>query len=135
MGYAVNLVLTLATAALAFSVTLVKDDKLRCHEWGRLLLAFAGLLLILSGGLGLWCVLNRLRNFRETSRIAREREKMESEKLGKEWIDKQLREKRRKTRNIGNRTWTLLRWQLMTFAGGVLLLVAAFLAVYHANLL
>ncbi len=60
---------------------------------------------------------------------------MESEGLGREWINEQLKANRQATRKLGSRTWVLLRWQVLMFGIGIVLLLGAFLAVYHNNLL
>src|SRR5712691_6093776 len=81
MGVTVSLILTLSTAALAFALTTSKDPIIRGHGWGRCFLVMGGLSLLASIGCGIWCVLNRLKDFRTTAQIARRREDMEKQKI------------------------------------------------------
>jgi len=135
MGYAVNLILTFAAASLGFVLTLVKDQELRAHPWGACLLVFGGLSFMISITAGIWCVLNRLEDFRESAQIAREREKFEWQGYGKPWINDQLRCQRCKNRKRGECSKTLFNWQVVIFGLGVLFLTMAVVVVYHQNLL
>jgi hypothetical protein len=132
MGYAVNLILTFSTASLGFALTLFKDVKQ--HYWGRCFLLLAGLLLMASITIGMWCVLNRLRDFRESTKIAHRRERWDKQGYAKRWIDDRLRCRRNRNRLRGNLSNSLFDWQVASFGFGTLLLVIAFVAVYHDNL-
>jgi hypothetical protein len=128
MGYAVNLILTFATASLGFALTLFKD--LGRHCWGRCFLVLAGLFLIASIAVGTACVLNRLRDFRESGQIARRRERWHNKGYTKTWIDDRLRFCRSRNRRRGKRSHQLLHWQIGSFGFGALLLVFAAVAMY-----
>lgn len=130
MGYAVNLMLTFAAASLGFTLTLFKDPSRRQHCWGRCFIVFAAVALTASIAIGLWCVLNRLRDFRESAQIARRRERWEKEGCERSWIDVQLQRRRNRNRRRGRRSYRLFNWQIGSFAVGVLLLVAAVIDVY-----
>lgn len=73
--------------------------------------------LVLSAGVGLFGVVNRLRDFRATTETARKREDGAS--------DLELQPLRTLTKNLGERTWLLFWWQVSAFGMGVLLLVIA----------
>jgi hypothetical protein len=128
MGYAVNLILSFATAALGFALTLFKD--VRQHYWGRWLLVLAGVLLMASITIGTWCVLNRLRDFRESAKIARRREWWDKHGYARKWIDDRLRSRRNRNRKRGTLSNRLFNWQVGTFGVGALLLVLAVVAVH-----
>ena len=134
MGLAVSLILTLATASLGFAFTLSKDPVIRGHCWGRCFLLLGLLSQLVSIGFGIWCVLNRLKDFRTTAHIARERERMEEEKVEHTVIDQKLQCDRGENRTRGERSKTLLNWQAGTFAAGITFLSAAFLCIYQSNL-
>ena len=74
LGYAVNLILTLATASLGFAVALIKDKDFTPGCWSKCLLVLSQLSLLASVALGIWCVINRLLDFRKTKDNARDRE-------------------------------------------------------------
>ncbi len=131
MGYAVNLILTFATATLGFALTLFKDRK--GLYWGRYFLVLAGLSLMASIAIGAACVLNRLTDFRESGQIARRRERWRKKGYAKTWIDDRLRQRRTRNRRRGKRSHQLLHWQIGTFGVGALLLVVAVVAVYAGN--
>lgn len=73
-GYALNLVLGLAIAGVGYVTTLILNKEIERSGWQNCLLAISLLALVLSVGVALWCVVTRLRNFRTTAEIARERE-------------------------------------------------------------
>jgi hypothetical protein len=134
MGVAVNLILTFATASLGFTLTLFKDAcRLDCPSNSCFLL-LAGSLFMISIAAGLWCVLNRLADFRESARIAQKRERFEERNFGKAWINDQLRCLRLQNRKRGERSKALLRCQVWTFGAGALFLVIAFLVMYREKL-
>jgi len=127
LGYAINLVLSFATASLGFSLSLARDSRNLTSCWGRHLLLIAIAIFMFSIGLGLWCVINRLRDFRKTKDIARD---VEQGKLTPAEHERRNAE----TQRLGESTWLMFWWQIGLFAIGLLSLVAAFLFVYHANL-
>src|SRR6266496_3651530 len=126
LGYAVNLILGSATASLGFALTLAKDKEYAPGCWGKCLWGFSVLLLLISVALGLWCVINRLRDFRKTKDIAKDREEMERANVAEAEIRRKLEMPREETRRIGETTWTLFNWQLGTFATAIPLLMIAF---------
>ena len=130
LGYAINLIFTFSTATLGFELTLVMHGDLAKSCFSRWLSFSSCLALTTSIGLGVWCVVNRLSDFRKTARIARCREKPRPTLAKLEATVKRLQ---LEVRKLGERTWTLFWWQVGTFAAGVLLLLLSFLNVYHTK--
>ena len=108
LGFVNNTVLALTTASIGFAVSRESSG------WQWWLLVLGIVYLVVSAGLALWCAVNRLQDFRESAQLAR----------GKMGIVEQS-ERQRKNRKRSKRTWTLLYWQLGTFAVGALLVVGA----------
>ncbi len=116
-GYALNLVLGLSIAGIGYETTLILNKEVECIGWQNSLIVISLLALVVSAGNALWCVVTRLRNFRLTADIARNRED------GASAIE--LQPLRTKSTDLGNFTWTLFWYQIWSFAIGVLLLVVA----------
>lgn len=133
LGYAVGLILTFATASLGFGLALVKDKDYVPGCWGKAFMSLALLSLALSVALGLWCVVNRLRDFRKTRSIARDREDWEP-CFGEAETDRRLHERRTETQKLGRKSWLLFWWQLGMFALGALALTVTFAIVYRTKL-
>ena len=85
------------------------------------------LLFLASIGIGILCVVNRLRDFRATMRAARLREDGKSED--------EIKPYRTLYERLGQRTWRLFWWQIGTFAIGVLLMVLGVAASVSGKLL
>lgn len=79
LAYAVNLTLGFSVATLAFQVTLLLDEKFSPVSWQKCGFSISIILLLASVALGIWCVINRLKDFRATTKVARKREKGASE--------------------------------------------------------
>ncbi|MFC1534262.1 hypothetical protein ACFL7M_12945 [Thermodesulfobacteriota bacterium] len=107
LGYALNLILGLSVAAIGFEISLILNKEFERAGWQNWLFAISMLSLLLSIAVGLWCVVNRLRDFRATTKTARKRED------GKSDLD--LQPLRTLTRDLGKRTWLLFWWQISTF--------------------
>lgn len=102
-----NLILALATGLLAFQSTLLLEHKLSscCAP------AFAAtslIILALSVTSGLWCSVNRLRDFRLTTQIARRRENGETG----------LQDLREESKALGKATWKVFWVQIALFGFG-----------------
>jgi hypothetical protein len=116
-GYAINLILGLSVAAIGFELALVLNEKFSGFGWQKCLFGISLVSLVLSAGVGLWGVVNRLQDFRATTTTARNREDGAS--------DLNLQSLRTLTKNLGERTWILFWWQISAFGIGVLFLVLA----------
>lgn len=127
LGYAVNLILGLAVAALGFLVSLLLKVDFIPVSWQKCAFFLALVSLLASVGFGMWVVVNRLRDFRVTKDIARRREKNKK--------DKKLPTLRDFSERLGKRTWWLFWWQIGTFGVGVLVLVVGVAASIKDKLL
>jgi hypothetical protein len=134
MGNAVSLILTLATASLGFALTLARDREIQNHGWGRCFVLLGGLSLVMSIGVGIWCVLNRLEDFRTTAQIAHRRETMERQGTEPSVIDQELNCVRCQNKQRGELSKSLLNWQVRLFGAGIGFLSSGFLCVYHQNI-
>ena len=127
LGYALNLVLGLCTASLGFAISLLTGkDFAFTSSWGEGCYLIAVLTFLVSIGLGIWCTINRLLDFRTTSRIARLKQKNGSEE--------ELVSLRTKATFHGSITWKLFWWHLATFAFAVISFVASILLIYRQKL-
>src|SRR5262245_44263863 len=126
LTYSVNLFLGLGVATLGFQVTLLLNEKFHPVGWQKYAFSTSMLTLVLSIGLGIWCVINRLRDFRATQKTARLREDGRSEEDLQPYRD--LSEK------LGSRTWRLFWWQIGTFGAGILLTVLALFMILSQKL-
>lgn len=115
LTYAVNLILGLSVATLAFQVTLLLNKDFVPSSWQKCSFSISLLLLLVSVALGLWCVINRLKDFRATTKVARKRENGASET--------ELEPLRNVYRELDKKTWGIFWWQVGTFGAGVLLTV------------
>lgn len=120
---AVSVVLGLAVAALGFDVTLLMNEKFTPVSWQKCLFGVALLALLLSVAFGVWCVINRLRDFRATMKAARDDNSPEAN------------EARALATRFGQRTWALFWWQIGTFGAGVLSTIAVVAGIYASKLL
>lgn len=127
LTYAVNLVLGFAVAALGFQVTTLLNEKFIPISWQKSVFFLSLLLLLASVGFGIFCVINRLRDFRATTKVARMREE------GK--TDAEIQPLRALYKKLGERTWILFCWQIGTFGVGVLFLVLGITASLITKLL
>ncbi len=114
---AINIILGFAGATLAFGTNLLTKESFQPIGWTGWLFLGSLAVLLLSMGLGVWCVINRLRDFRATTRVARKREtgapEAEIEPLRALYV------------RLGSRTWAIFWWQIGTFLVGVALMVVS----------
>ncbi len=115
LTYAINLILSFSVAALAFQITLLLNEKFKPVSWQKCAFFLSLLFLLVSVGLGIWCVINRLRAFRVTTKVARMRDNGDPAE--------QMQPYRAFYKKLDKKTWALFWWQIGTFCAGVLLLV------------
>ena len=127
LGYAVNLILGLAVAALGFVITLLLNKEFIPVSWMKCTFSVALLSLLASIGIGIWCVVNRLRDFRATKEVARKREKGAT--------DSELQPLRDLSGRLGSKTWWLFWWQIGMFGAGIALTVVGIAGVLSGKLL
>lgn len=134
LGYAVNLCLTFATAALGFALSLLTNNTFDPHGCGKVFFDLSLLSLSTSITCGIWCVINRLSDFRNTRGIALRREDMKSENMPEAQINDALAVSRAESKRKGKLTWALLRIQLIAFGIGAGCLSIAFVSIYRTKL-
>lgn len=117
LTFAVNVIWGFSGAALAFGVNLLIREEFQPVGWARCAFVGSLVVLVLSIGLGLWCVVNRLLDFRATTQAARKRE------TGARPEDIELL--RTSYTRLGKRTWVLFWWQIGTFSLGICLVVVS----------
>lgn len=127
LTYAVNLILGLSVGALGFQVTLLLNEKFTPISWQKCVFSISTFLLILSVAIGIWCVINRLRDFRATEKAARMRK---NEKPNEE-----IQPYRDLYKKLGKRTWILFWWQVGTFGIGIFFTILSVMASLSQKLL
>ena len=127
LTYAINLIVSVSVAALGFQVSLLLSKEFTPVSWQKCAFSLSLVLLLASTGLGIWGVINRLRDFRATARAARMREEGRS--------DAEIEPYRRLYEKLGRKTWWLFWGQIGTFGFGVLLTVLAVAGSVAAKLL
>jgi len=115
LSYSINLILTLTVAALGYGSSLLLNDKFTPVSCLSHLYALSLLLLLISGAIGIWCTINRLRDYRATTKINRLK--------SKEKREIEISNLRSLTNTLGKRTWFLFWWQIGAFTAGILCLV------------
>ena len=115
LTYAINLILGFSVATLGFQVTLLLNEKFNPVSWQKCAFSSSLILLITSVIFGVLVVINRLRDFRVTTKAARKRED------GADETD--IEQYRILYRKLGKNTWYLFWWQIGTFSVGVLFTV------------
>ena len=134
LGYTVGLILAFSGAALGFALNTIGADGYTPYCWSKATMLLGLITQAASLFLGLWCVSNRLEDFRETMRIARCREVARDDGVTWGRIEEKLRSRRERTKRLGERTWCLFRWQLRMFIVGVVFIGVSFAITYHEKL-
>ena len=115
LSYSINLILTFSVAGLGFCVSLLLTESFKpttCQAYAYFSSLF---LLLVSGAFGIWCTINRLRDFRATAKICNLKRKDEN--------NSELQGLRDLTNKLGKKTWGIFWWQIGTFSAGILILV------------
>ncbi|WP_018277070.1 hypothetical protein WKI13_15270 [Teredinibacter turnerae] len=115
LTYALNLILGLSVATLAFQVSLLLNKDFCPVSWQKITFPISMLLLLSSVAFGLWCVINRLKDFQITTKIARKRESGATKE--------ELQTLRDFCTKLGKRTWGIFWCQIGTFGTGVFLTI------------
>lgn len=113
-GYAVNLILAFTVAGLGYWFALLRDTEFVPTSTAKYMMLLALIALSFSGGCGLFCVVNRLRDFRGTAQRARDESSPNAST--KAYLNR-----------LGERTWLLFYSQLIAFGLGIILLATALL--------
>jgi uncharacterized membrane protein YbhN (UPF0104 family) len=115
LTYAINLILSFSVAVLGFQIAIILNEKFNPVSWQKCTFLFSLACLLISVGSGILCVINRLRDFRATMKVAQMREKGRN--------DEEIQPYRALYQKLGAMTWRLFWWQIGTFGVGVLVLV------------
>lgn len=107
---ATSVILGLAVSALGYQAAALLDDKVTRVSFGQFGCVVS---LAISVGAGICLVINRLHDFRLTTRLARLREKREK--------PEDVKSLEVITERLGARSWRLLNLQIWTFLGGLAL--------------
>ncbi|WP_198263133.1 hypothetical protein [sulfur-oxidizing endosymbiont of Gigantopelta aegis] len=115
LSYSINLILTFSVAAIGFSVSLLISENFKPTSCQAYAFFLSLLLLLASGALGIWCTINRLRDFRAIAKITNLKRKDGNES--------ELADLRELTKKLGKKTWGIFWWQIGTFSAGIFILV------------
>ena len=126
-GYTTNLILGLAVASLGFSFGLLRGTDFTLFCWSKCFFVLSMFVQLISVFAGIFCSINRLRDFRKTTKVARMTEQGEGSQRDRDKL-------REETDRLGHWTWTLFYSQMWTFLVGEVLLVFALLMRYRAEL-
>jgi len=115
LSYSINLILTFSVAAIGFSVSLLLNENFKPTSCQAYAFFLSLMLLLASGAIGIWCTINRQRDFRATAKITNLKRK--------EGHESELAELRALTNKLGKKTWGIFWWQIGTFSAGIFVLV------------
>lgn len=124
LSYAINLILGLSIATIGFEMSLLNDVNFMLEGWLRCFFTISLASLVVASGFGIACVLNRVKDYRDTTAIAR--------KKSKEEYDDELEELREIVGVIGSRTRKLFNLQAWLFSVGIFLLVLVMVS-FHSD--
>lgn len=119
LGFTLNFILTLTIAALGYIFALLKDKEFVPSPCARYALILSLLSLAIAAISGIWCTINRLRDFQGTARKLRKTVGAPSS---------------RELRVMGKRTWKMFYTQVWAFSLGIAFLAAALLLTYGGKL-
>ena len=126
LGYTINLILTLTLASLGFGTALLINQNFIPTGGGKVTFLLSMLALIISVILGVICIINRLKDFRKTAKIAKLRGKPNQESY--------VNELRLSTKKLGANTWIFFYWQVGFLFLGVALLIVTIGLTYIEKL-
>jgi hypothetical protein len=124
MGKTINHFLTITIATLGFSVAyLLRDDFYLTDHTHKILVGLGVLLLVLNTGVLLFLIHNRQQDLRLTSQKVGLKKK---EKCDNKSHAEDISYLTSKTKDLGNRTWTLYNLSLIIFFIAEILIVVGF---------
>jgi hypothetical protein len=127
LTYSINLILSFAVATLGFQASLLSNEKFIPVSFEKCAFALSILAIVLSVISGVYCVINRLKDFRVTKEVARKNE------MGKPNIA--IQPHRDSAENLGRITWIIFRCQVYTFVLGIILLLIGISGMFIKKLL
>lgn len=114
LTYSINLILGLSVAILGFQIDILFNDYPIFQKIQKCLYGTSAVVITMSVLFGLWCVCNRLLDFRETMHIARDKEQ-----------GMLLAKTRALIKKHGRKTWCLFWLQIIAFGIGILLMIVS----------
>lgn len=120
LTYVINVILGFSIATIGFQLTLLLNEKFILVSWQKLIFVLSLLFLVASVVFGVLVIINRLRDFRATTKVARKREGSAPAE--------EIEPYRVLSRALGKKTWCLFWGQIGTFSAGALLIVVSVLA-------
>ena len=128
LGVCISLFLTFSVAVLGFSVNLIVQPNYAITDcFARVFFLFSLLFGLLSVLLGSLACTTRLKDFRLTAQVVRNR----SDSSMKEGVERWRAEYRR----LGGWTWKLFKWQLLLFGFQIVGLTLAISITYWPRLI
>ncbi|RTL14094.1 MAG: hypothetical protein EKK56_02255 [Flavobacteriaceae bacterium] len=120
LGFTNNLIIGLSIGVLGYLINFLQQVTiLNCFQ--KFFFWIACISIIYSLTMGLKLVINRLDDFKITANIARKRETNKREGI---------EEDRKKVKEIGEKTWNLLIWQISTFFASLICTLVIILIEY-----
>lgn len=119
LSYVLNLVFTLAIAAIGYCFALLRDDGFKPGPTARSAFLLALLFLVLSAIFGIVCIIIRLSDFRCTAQRAKLNPNAPT---------------RDELRGLGKKTWGFFYAQITAFAFGVFALMVVLFLTYGGKL-
>ena len=110
--YATNVILGLAVATLGFAVTLLLSKEYVPVFWQKCVFFLGLLAIVVSIATGIWCAVNRLRDFRATANTARQRLKGANADNSRDVAE-----------GLGKCTWRLFWFQIASFGVALLAII------------
>lgn len=128
LTYVSNLILTFIVASIAFEVNLAISKPVVFSSCLTKMSFIASLIMFaISFIVSIFLIFNRLKDFRDTTDIARLREDTENK-------DSSLQARRAENRKLGVKTWRLFNTQMITFSIGMILAVISFIDLMTMNI-
>lgn len=127
LTYAVHLILSFSVAGVAFQVAVLLDNDFTPVSWHKCAFLASLLALLASAALGVWCVINRLHDFRVTTKVARMREQNTA--------NCEMEFYRVLSEKLGRTTWRIFFWEIGMFCAGIVLLILGISGPLSAKLL
>lgn len=122
LGNVINLILGLSTAIMGYMINAIAKSDLLLFCWDKFFYILCLFFTFFSIALSIMTNLNRLQDFRITTRIVRKKEKGERE------ID--LKADRDKSDSLGKRTWCLFYILIVFFCLSIIMAAIFFLRIY-----
>ena len=122
MTFVTNLILVVSLAVLGFTINQLSISIFVLNRITKVIFGLGNLSIIASICLSIYLAVNRLNDFRLTTKKLRH-------------ANKSSIELNKITGKLGNLTWSILNWQIGTFIIGLILLIISFGIIYHNKLI